>query len=167
MRSRSGKSRIAIYLSLGFALICVSRGQSRARAQAVPGSDQQFQQLIHSVEGPELFRTYCAPCHGLDAKGHGPAAAALKTKPADLTVLSKTNGGQFPEERVRRFILGYDVLASHGSREMPIWGPIFHQIESDVDRGNVRLENLVKYLESIQSIPPSQEERINHKRPLG
>ena len=75
----------------------------------MPGSDQQFQQLIHSVEGPELFRTYCAPCHGLDAKGHGPAAAALKTKPADLTVLSKTNGGQFPEERVRRFILGYDV----------------------------------------------------------
>lgn len=47
--------------------------------------------------------------------------------------------------------MGDDVLASHGSREMPIWGPIFHQIESDVDKGNV-LENLVKYLESIQSI---------------
>jgi len=33
---------------------------------------------------------------------------------------------------------------------MPIWGPIFHQIEEDVDRGHVRIENLVKYLESIQ-----------------
>jgi mono/diheme cytochrome c family protein len=33
---------------------------------------------------------------------------------------------------------------------MPIWGPIFHQIEADMDWGNVRLENLVKYLESIQ-----------------
>ena len=55
--------------------------------------------------------------------------------------------------------MGEEVSASHGSREMPIWGPIFHQIESDVDRGNVRLENLVKYLESIQSIP-HQEERV-------
>ena len=51
--------------------------------------------------------------------------------------------------------MGDEVLAAHGSREMPIWGPIFHQIEADVDRGNVRLENLVKYLESIQSTPLS------------
>jgi mono/diheme cytochrome c family protein len=33
---------------------------------------------------------------------------------------------------------------------MPIWGPIFHQVEADMDWGNVRLENLVNYLESIQ-----------------
>jgi hypothetical protein len=48
--------------------------------------------------------------------------------------------------------MGEEVIASHGSREMLIWGPIFHQVESDVDRGNVRLENLLKYLESIQAI---------------
>jgi mono/diheme cytochrome c family protein len=160
MRVRGGKLRKAVYLSLGFALICVSRGESGARTQAGPGSEQQFQQLIHSVKGPDLFRAYCAPCHGPDAKGHGPAAAALRARVADLTVLSKNNGGQFPSNRVRSTITGEEVLASHGSREMPIWGPIFHQIESDVDRGNVRLENLVKYLESIQSIP-SQEERVN------
>jgi hypothetical protein len=75
----------------------------------------------------------------------------LKAKVPDLTLLAKRNGGQFPEPRVRKVILGDDVVASHGSREMPIWGPIFHQIEEDVDRGNVRVENLVKYLESIQS----------------
>jgi len=34
---------------------------------------------------------------------------------------------------------------------MPIWGPVFHQVESDVDRGYVRLDNLIKYLESIQA----------------
>jgi len=152
MKMRAGKLKIVVRLALGLALVCVSVGESGARAQAGPGSEQQFQQLIRSVEGPDLFRAYCASCHGSDAKGHGPAAAALKVKPADLTALSKTNSGQFPEVRVRRFILGYEVLASHGSREMPIWGPIFHQIESDVDRGNVRLENLLKYLESIQLI---------------
>jgi folate-dependent phosphoribosylglycinamide formyltransferase PurN len=44
------------------------------------------------------------------------------------------------------------MIASHGSREMPVWGPIFHQVEEDVDRGNVRVENLVTYLESIQTV---------------
>ena len=41
-------------------------------------------------------------------------------------------------------------MDSHGSRDMPVWGPIFHQIENDQDFGNVRLQNLIKYLESIQ-----------------
>jgi len=53
--------------------------------------------------------------------------------------------------RIRETILGEQVVVAHGSREMPIWGPIFHQVEGDMDWGNVRLENLVKYLESIQS----------------
>jgi mono/diheme cytochrome c family protein len=51
------------------------------------------------------------------------------------------------------------MIASHGSREMPVWGPIFHQVEEDVDRGYVRLDNLVKYLQSIQSISSAHEER--------
>ena len=78
-------------------------------------------------------------------------AASLKTKPADLTLLAKNNGGKFPTLRIQKFISGDDPsLASHGSREMPVWGPIFHQIEEDQDFGNVRLQNLIKYLETIQ-----------------
>jgi len=111
---------------------------------------QQLEQLIYSVKGPDLFRAHCAACHGSDARGDGPLAVALKTKVADLTMLAKNNGGQFPIARVRKIVMGDDVLASHGSREMPVWGPIFHQIESDRDFGNVRLKNLVDYLESIQ-----------------
>jgi hypothetical protein len=37
-----------------------------------------------------------------------------------------------------------------GEREMPIWGPIFHEVESDQDFGEIRLEAVAKYLESIQ-----------------
>jgi mono/diheme cytochrome c family protein len=40
-----------------------------------------------------MFRSYCAVCHGLDAKGSGPAAPALKMEPADLTTLAKENQG--------------------------------------------------------------------------
>jgi hypothetical protein len=35
-----------------------------------------------------------------------------------------------------------DLLPSHGSKTMRIWGPIFHEIGFDQDLGNVRLENI-------------------------
>ena len=110
----------------------------------------QLDQLIYSVKGPDLFRAHCAPCHGAQGKGDGPMVSVLKVKMPDLTLLAKNNGGQFPAATVRKTIGGDEVVLSHGSREMPIWGPIFHEVEDDKDFGNVRMENLVKYLESIQ-----------------
>jgi hypothetical protein len=74
-------------------------GQSQKPAQQ-PGqqpnqqNDQQYQTLIRSTRGADLFRAYCASCHGRDAKGHGPAAPALKATVPDLTVLAKNNGGR-------------------------------------------------------------------------
>lgn len=142
-----------VALALGFVLI-IAGG---SRTETIPDSDeQQFVPLIRSVEGPDLFRAYCASCHGLNGRGSGPVAPALRPRMPDLTLLAMNNGGEFPAARVRKVIMGDDVLASHGSREMPVWGPIFHQVEEDVDRGNVRLENLVKYLQSIQSIPTAK-----------
>jgi len=136
---------------LSVAIGCAAIACLGAQSQTAPKSPpQEMPPLIRSVEGRDLYRVYCASCHGVDAKGGGPAASALKTKPPDLTVLAKNNGGRFPEDRVRKTITGEDVIASHGSREMPIWGPVFHQIEEDVDRGPVRLANLVKYLKAIQ-----------------
>ena len=118
--------------------------------QEAPNSEKP-QTLIRSVEGTDLYRAYCAPCHGKDGKGNGPVAPALKASVPDLTVIAKNNGGKFPAARVRRIVEGQGMIASHGSREMPVWGPIFSQVEADVDRGPVRMENLVKYLESIQT----------------
>lgn len=102
------------------------------------------------VSGAELFSNYCAACHGLEAKGNGPLANLLKSKPADLTQIAKRNGGQFPSAAVRRMIAGDDAVASHGPRTMPIWGPIFRDIQADQVPAGVRLDNLVKYLETIQ-----------------
>jgi mono/diheme cytochrome c family protein len=119
-------------------------------AEATDSEKQQT--LIRSLDGADLYRAYCASCHGKNGKGDGPVAPALKATMPDLTVIAKNNGGNFPAARVRRIIIGEGMIASHGSREMPVWGPIFHQVEEDVDRGPVRLENLVKYLESLQTI---------------
>ncbi len=123
------------------------------RAQQQQESVKEYQQLIRSVEGPDLFRAYCASCHGKDGKGNGPVAPTLKATVPDLTIITVSNDGNFPVARMKRIIMGEGMIASHGSREMPVWGPIFHQIEEDVDRGNVRVENLVMYLESIQTDP--------------
>lgn len=41
--------------------------------------------LIPSLKGPDLFRSYCAACHGKDGHGGGPTAAVLKSQVPDLT----------------------------------------------------------------------------------
>jgi mono/diheme cytochrome c family protein len=128
----------------------IAQAESPQASHPKSQTERQSEPLIASLEGPDLFRAYCAPCHGEDGKGQGPAAAALKTKPPDLTTIKRRNGGKFPVKRVGETIAGDDRIAAHGSREMPIWGPIFHQIERDRDWGYVRLENVTKYLESIQ-----------------
>ena len=147
-------SKTLLGFALGF-LVLSSMAATPQTAPQVPEERQQktkaqLEQLIYSVKGPDLFRAHCAACHGPGAEGNGPMASALKTKAPDLTVLSKNNRARFPSAQVRNQILGESVVLSHGSREMPVWGPIFHQIEADQDFGNVRLQNLLKYLESIQ-----------------
>lgn len=151
---RIGGRRVGFALSglLGLTLVCASHEAGGAWAQQQQGSDKQYEQLIRSVEGPDLFRAYCASCHGKDGKGNGPVAATLKATVPDLTIITVSNDGNFPVARIKRIIMGEGMIASHGSREMPVWGPIFHQVEEDVDRGNVRVENLVTYLESIQTV---------------
>jgi mono/diheme cytochrome c family protein len=106
--------------------------------------------LIRSLQGPDLYRAYCASCHGLDGLGNGPVAPALKSQTADLTIIAQRNGGVFPGLRVRRIIAGDELILAHGSREMPVWGPIFHRVEEDRDYGEVRLQNLTDYLQSLQ-----------------
>ncbi len=104
------------------------------------------------ASGQEMYSTYCAVCHGKDGKGAGPAAEALKVPPADLTMLASKNGGKYPALKVSAVIRGEEVLAAHGSREMPVWGKLFWSI-SEGHNGEVlqRVVNLNKYIESIQA----------------
>ena len=144
----------AFSLSLGVAgssfLYCQTGGKPANKKASSSQENIETVKLIYTVKGPEIFRAYCAPCHGVQGKGNGPMAPALKAKVPDLTRISQRNKGQFPVVRVRTIIAGGGTAVAHGSNEMPIWGPIFHQVEADQDWGNVRMENLIMYLESIQ-----------------
>jgi len=104
-----------------------------------------------TVSGKELFREYCAVCHGTDGKGNGPAAKALKVPPADLTQIAARNGGKYPEVKVQHAINGEAAPAAHGSKDMPMWGNVFEHMSSNPDLGTIRVYNLVKYIEAIQA----------------
>ena len=41
--------------------------------------------------------------------------------------------------------------AAHGSRDMPVWGPIFRSLDSSDARNRVRIANIVDYVASIQT----------------
>lgn len=105
-----------------------------------------------SASGKEMFVSYCAVCHGTDGKGTGPAASALKTAPADLTRLSANNGGKYPALKVSSAIRGTNDLPAHGSKDMPVWGPLFRGL-SNGHEGEVqqRIANLTQYIETLQA----------------
>ena len=101
--------------------------------------------------GEKMYRSYCAACHGNDGKGDGPASAAFKSRPSDLTALARRNAGKFPELRVFAAINGDLHVTAHGSKDMPTWGAVFRQMQgADVASVNLRIRNLTKYVESLQ-----------------
>ena len=105
----------------------------------------------YSLSGVEMYKTWCASCHGTDAKGAGPVASALKKTPPDLTQLSKKNGGKFPTERVREYIDGRGKVEAHGTREMPVWGDALQQIDASPVGISFRVNALAAYLETLQA----------------
>jgi mono/diheme cytochrome c family protein len=106
-----------------------------------------------SLSGQDMFQTWCATCHGTDAKGNGPAAAALKKAPPDLTQLKKQNHGKFPTERVRSYVDGTATPSTpaHGSREMPVWGDALKALDPTPAAITYRVFALASYVESIQA----------------
>ncbi len=105
----------------------------------------------HSNAGAELYRGYCASCHGVTGRGDGPAAKALKVPPPDLTALARKNSGRFPGGQVYQVIEWGGAVASHGSREMPVWGVAFRPMSNESQKQvATRIHALTDYLEAIQ-----------------
>jgi mono/diheme cytochrome c family protein len=107
--------------------------------------------LIPSLAGGDLFRFYCASCHGRDGKGDGAVAAALNRRPPDLTAIARRNGGHFPTDRVEGFVTGNrEPTLAHGSADMPVWGPIFQALSPEDRLNRIRIENVVGFIQSMQ-----------------
>jgi mono/diheme cytochrome c family protein len=105
----------------------------------------------NELSGAEMCRTYCASCHGIDGKGSGPVAMALRKAHPDLTQISKRNKGQFPAFRITHITDGYGILAVRGSRDMPVWGDYFRDNKQrDESILKLREHNLTEYIRSMQ-----------------
>ena len=136
-------SKTAGLVLVALALPVLAGAQTVKREPAKP---------IGSVEGVDLYMAYCAVCHGKDAKGKGPAAVALKAPMPDLTQYAKAHGGKFSAADMEAVVLGKGTMTpAHGDADMPIWGPIFKSMSPDAAMATLRVNNLIKYLESIQA----------------
>jgi len=138
------RSLIAVMV-LGMASLAITAPASAGRQSAA---------LRPRLDGEQWFRAYCAACHGLDGKGQGPAASALKTAPADVTTIAARNGGAFPRARIADFVAnGKTPVTAHGSSDMPIWGPNFVALAGGSSRPvSERIDAVVSYVESIQTV---------------
>jgi len=116
--------------------------------------------MKQTTPGAEVFRTYCASCHGTSARGDGPLASSMRKKPANLTEIAKRNGGEFPTEMVFRTIDGRQPVRGHGGPDMPVWGDAFEKSREAGDQARVKavIQSLVDYLESIQLRPTHEQQ---------
>jgi cytochrome c553 len=122
-------------------------------------SEAFAQQKEGAPPGKGSFVRYCGECHGADAKGNGPKASTLNPKPADLTQLSKKNGGNFPTAQVAGILDGSQPIAAHGSAKHPVWGHAFGAAEAAAGGnpggqqqgvGRQRIQLLMQYLQTVQ-----------------
>jgi mono/diheme cytochrome c family protein len=101
--------------------------------------------------GEQTYKQYCGACHGVDAKGDGPLARILTTRPSDLTTLAKRHSGKFPYDYVSSVLEFGPGVTAHGSSDMPTWGPIFRHFDNQNERiVRQRIKNLCDYLASLQ-----------------
>jgi mono/diheme cytochrome c family protein len=126
-------------------------GLCLVKAQNAPPASKVVTVRTIGSSGKQTYVQYCASCHGADARGDGPAAIVLKTAPPDLTTLGKRHGGKFPNEYVSDVLRFGTRIVSHGSSDMPIWGPIFGSLDNYNEPAvRKRIKDLCDYLASIQ-----------------
>jgi mono/diheme cytochrome c family protein len=103
--------------------------QSGPAAQSVDAGGQIVDIGKYEYDG------HCAICHGLSGTGQGiePYWNFLNKTPANLTTLSKNNGGVFPFARVYQTIDGREQIQAHGTREMPVWGREYMAMSANIN----------------------------------
>ena len=120
-------------------------------------------QTVKVFKGKVTYRIYCSNCHGENGRGDGNLAELLSVRPSDLTAIARENGGVFPTELVVKLVDGRETVQGHGLKEMPVWGDAFQKSlqptwteESDDDRAQRKIVEVVAFVESIQELEPPE-----------
>jgi mono/diheme cytochrome c family protein len=140
---------VLVFLLAAVAVGFLDLGTTGATRQDIPLPVQLPPAYVPS--GRQMFQEYCAACHGPDGKGRGPVVPFFRLVPPDLTTLAKRHNGTFPETFVTSVLLFGPGSRAHGSIGMPVWGPIFRELDRYNEAAvRQRVKNLCEYLESIQ-----------------
>lgn len=135
--------RSSMFLVLVLGAVLLSAQEQKPTIKKVPVTPTSV------GSGEQMFRAYCAACHGQSGRGDGPAAPAFKKAPRDLTRLALDNGGKYPDAMVDA-TLRLQEGTVHGSTVMPLWGPLLSSVSANQAQVQLRVTNLVKYIETLQ-----------------
>jgi high-affinity iron transporter len=122
---------------LSAGLIATSRQASPTTlsASAVSTASSTPVSEVAVTDGAELYRNYCAVCHGAKGRGDGPAASSLDPPPPDLTDAERMQ--QLTDERL------LEVL-SEGTGTMPAFGSMLTAED---------LEAVAEYMRTLSGAP--------------
>jgi len=157
------------WLALGAAVVWFVTNGTAANAESKQNFDAWFAangtaanaESKQNFDAASLYRSSCAPCHGISGDGRGPLARSLKSKvPALNNLADRYSAAFFPERFLIEVIDGRKNMPPHGTREMPIWGKQFGLLNSTQTLGEEalfdnaaarqKIEALVDYIRSIQ-----------------
>jgi mono/diheme cytochrome c family protein len=142
-------------IALGTLLAAASFCFAQETTEKKPEVKKVVIKQTSASSGKEMFTQYCAPCHGVDGAGNGPAASAMKTQPTNLTQLAKKHDGYYPANTVAgvlKFGSGGGANPAHGSADMPIWRPLLQSLDKYHDSVmQQRISNIVTYIETLQA----------------
>jgi hypothetical protein len=106
------------------------------------------------MSGQDLYRRFCASCHGAEGRGDGPVAASLRVAVPDLTQTARRLAGADGRDRLVRIIDGRYIIGAHGTRLMPVWGEDLARLElgnPDAERSSqVIIGRLADYVSGLQ-----------------
>ena len=139
-------------IALAGMLLAVIGGMARMGQEG--GASQKAEKTLKKVpipysnkeSGAQMWKDYCAACHGTSGAGNGPAADILKSPPQDLSLMTKRNNGKFPEEHFAAVLRFGDGGHEHGTSDMPLWGPLFRSQGA----AGLRIHNLSEYVKTLQ-----------------
>lgn len=109
--------------------------------------------------GPVLYATHCAACHGADGTGEPATERVLGVGVGDLSMLTASNGGDYPAEFVARVVDGRGGPGPHAipGKRMPAWGRLLQEGDTAEAREAIaatRIQAITDYVRTLQTEAP-------------
>jgi mono/diheme cytochrome c family protein len=116
--------------------------------------------VISSTSGSEMYKVYCAGCHGKDGRAKTRSARFCVVPPSDLTLLALRNRGVYPALRISRVLHEGTGKRVRGQGYMPVWEPLLTSMNAESPEvTELRIHNLTHFVKTLQAKSPARRAR--------